>query len=188
MLLTVINTDEGAMLRTYTIIKSLFFMLASINGYSMYAMTDNNQTQEQSQHQKMLQEHIALYAHCKASSKSELINLFKFEALSFFVRTIKNQDVLTAIFQSIKDFPDRAIKLFFFCLDLQCRGLWNDKSMPKIERFVQKLIRYNYFQHITFKYNNLREPILAVHDLRKEWMAPDIYDVSGAHGFWCCIL
>jgi hypothetical protein len=187
------------MVKTYKIFMSLFFILACMNGHSMYAMTTDDaqtdvQTPEQLQNQKMFEKHIALYATCKASSRPEareIINRYSFEALSFFVKNIKNQKVLNAIFQNIKSFPDRAIKLFFFCLDLQCRGLWDNKSMLGIEGFVQKLLQtspqYD-FRYITFKYNNLKEPILAVHDQKKEWMAPDIYDISLPHESWCTIL
>lgn len=187
------------MVKTYKIVMNLFFILACMNGHSMYAMTTDDaqtdaQTPEQLENQKKFETHIALYATCKASSRPEareIINRYSFEALSFFVKNIKNQRVLDTIFQSIKYFPDRAIKLFFFCLDRQCRGLWDGESMRAIEGFVQELLQtspQHDLRYITFKYNNLKEPILAVHDRKKEWMAPDIYDISLPQESWCTIL
>jgi len=101
--------------------------------------TDGNYTM-------LLQSLIKKYGKLKYDSRPEaqsVINLLRFEASSFFVKNIKNKRVLAEIIKSLKQYPDKAIKLYFYCLEYISKNLLNEEKMRSIELFLLENIKFH---------------------------------------------
>lgn len=127
--------------------------------------------------------------HRGCQKSRQVINHLALEALDFFITIINDQDVLSKIFHSVKLFPDRAIKLYFFCHEYYCLNRFDDNLIRYIERFIQRyfLCRPHYdLQFLTFKRDRDGLPMLAMRDYA-EWHG-DIYEVVAPKIPWCYIL
>lgn len=141
---------------------------------------------------KFLKDLIKNYGELKqrdCAKSRYVINLLALEALHFFVSTIKNPEVLYKILHSVRLFPDRAIKLYFFCLEYHCMNRLDEELIAYIERFIRSyfLCRPHYdLQFLTFKRNAEGLPILAMRD-NAEWHS-DMYDVVPKKQPWCLLM
>ena len=85
----------------------------------------------------------AKFRHNRQPEVQRVMNRVRFEALSFFVKIIKNKRVLNEIIKSIKYFPDKVIKLYFYCLEYYYINLLNDKLIRLIEAFILTNINFH---------------------------------------------
>jgi hypothetical protein len=119
----------------------------------------------------------------------QAINRLRFEALTFFQGHINDPDVMRLIFQSIKNHPDRAIKLYFFCLEYYCLNELHQTLFDYIETFIIEhlwdALPQLDLQFLSFARNEDGLPEL-IHRGFGPW-GGDIYDIEPSSWSWCCI-
>jgi len=92
--------------------------------------------------QALIKDYKALRYKNRPEAK-QAINLLRFRALLFFVTTIEDERVLSALFRSITSYPDKAIKLYFLCLEHDCMHVLDEDFMNVVEDVIKDAIRFH---------------------------------------------
>jgi len=106
----------------------------------------SNLEQQTAEGATLLRSLIKNYVKFRRNSEPEAkkaIDLLRFNALSFFSEIIKNKRVLTEIVQSIKYFPDKAIKLYFYCLEYYYMNQLNENMIRSLEISILNDIKFH---------------------------------------------